>query len=359
MVAVGRMLLTDPLLVLCLTGGLLTFWESLIGDRRWRLATAALLGLGILAKGPVAALLFLLIAGWTFWREPEMRSAFRGGWLAGIGIPVLIVASWYVPAYLINGRLFVDKFLIEQNVGRFTGGDAAHTLGPASLPFYIPVLFVGMLPWSVWIFRAWPRRRKPENEQVNPSDAETLKRYLATWAGVVFVFFSISGAKLPHYILPAVPPLAILVAMCIADRRWVFRLGLSMCSGLCVIANGAFIYWYGASGQAEAHELIRYIGRQGGDVSLYQLSRRKNSRGTGVAKIQETSLPSLLMYLNAHAIDTGKLTDILNHPGPLWIFTRVGRIGPEDYMAAREAGRRLVELKPPLNLEHFQLYRLE
>ncbi len=61
--ALGRMMMTDAPLMLALTGAFLTFWESLVGDRRWRLVTAALLGVGVLAKGPVACLLFLPVAG--------------------------------------------------------------------------------------------------------------------------------------------------------------------------------------------------------------------------------------------------------------------------------------------------------
>lgn len=351
--AVGRMMLTDAPLVLSLVAAELTFWESLVGDRRWRLASAAAVGVGILAKGPVAAILFLLVAGWTYWREPQLRPQFKGQWLGGVAILLAVVATWYVPAYLINGKLFVDKFLIEQNIGRFTGGDAAHTLGPESLPFYIPILFLGMIPWSVWIWPAWPRRKSAA-----PTDDAPLRRYLATCAAVVFIFFTIGGAKLPHYILPVFPPLAILVGVYLQDRRWTWPTALGMTVGMSLLANFGFNFWYGQSGQAEAHRLIRYLKQQGGDVALYRLGRQESSAGTGKLKLQETDLPSLMMYLNASTIDTGKLSDILAHRGPIWIFTRANRIQPADYVIAHQSGRTLEEVVPNLPHDNFKLYRL-
>lgn len=354
-VGAGRMMLTDPPLVLCLTGALIFFWESLEGHTRWRLVSAAFIGFGILAKGPVAAILFVLAAGWTYWKEPMIRPAFRTQWLAGIAILALIIAAWYVPAYLVNGQLFVDKFLIEQNIGRFTGGDAAHTLGLASLPLYIPILFLGMIPWSIWIWPAWPRRVSKVGEK---DDTLRLRRYLATNAATVFLFFTLSGAKLPHYILPVFPPLAILLAIYLHEKKWMPALGFSMCLFMCILANGVFTWWYRQSGQLEAHSLIRYVKKQSGNVALYQLGRRQKSLGTGQLKLQETSLPSLLMYLDANALDTDDLDALIRAPGPVWIFTRAGRIETEDFVRVRRAGRILEQIQPNFREENFSLYRI-
>jgi len=265
-----------------------------------------------------------------------------------------VVATWYVPAYLVNGKLFVNKFLIEQNVGRFSGGDAAHTLGIQSLPFFLPVLLLGMLPWSAWIWSAWPRRSDSDDLQ-----QAALRRYLATWAAVVFIFFSLSGAKLVHYILPALPPLAILIGHHLAERKWAARLGMAMCGAMCVIANYGFLTWYRVSGQEEAHDLVRYLRRQPGDVAFYQLGRRQRDRGTGKPKLQETSLPSLFLYLNRDALDTDDLSQILAHKGPIWLFTRTGRIQPEDFIAALRAGRHLDQIEPTVTTEDFALYRVQ
>ncbi|MGV3614489.1 MAG: ArnT family glycosyltransferase [Fimbriimonas sp.] len=351
--ALGRMMMTDAPLLLALTGAFLTFWESLVGDRRWRIVTAACLGVGVLAKGPVACLLFVPVAGWTFWREPALRPAFRGGWLAGTAVLLLVVGTWYVPAYLANGQTFVQKFLIEQNIGRFTGGDAAHTLGVASMPLYIPIVLLGMLPWSGWLWAAWPRRRAT----VDLPEAPFL-RYLATWAAVVFLFFSLSGAKLPHYVLPVFPPLVMLVALRLQDRRWAWPTAAALCVVMCVVANSVFALWYDRSGQREAHTLARYVRAQGGDVAVYQMSRRQRSRGTGGTKLQETSLPSLLLYLDRTVVDTDKIEALTSHRGPLWIITRPGRLRTEDHVAIARAGRRLEKIVGAPGGENYVLYRL-
>jgi len=361
-VGTGRMMMTDLPLLLCFTAAMATFWESLVGKPSWRVWTAGLLGLGVLAKGPIALILFAIIAGWTYWREPDLRPSFKGYWLQGTGLMMLAIASWYVPAYLQNGQLFVQKFLIEQNIGRFTGGDAAHTLpGIAGLVagtgMYIGVLLLGMLPWSLFIWNAWPRRSKGETA---PDLA--LNRYLATWAAVVFIFFTISGAKLPHYLLPLFPPLAILIAAYAiskgkAPTRW-FNSAAVSCCVMALLANGVFLWWYQASGQAEVHAISRYVRKEGGAVSIYQMGRRQKDLGTGKPKLQETSLPSLLMYLNEDAIDTDDLMVIFNAPPPVWIITRENRIHPEDFIAAQRAERTLEEVKPPVRQDAYKLYRV-
>ena len=355
-VGTGRMMMTDLPLLLCLTAAMATFWESLVGKQSWRVWTAGFLGLGVLAKGPVALILFVLIAGWTYWREPELRPSFRGYWVPGTALLALVIATWYVPAYFANGHLFVQKFLIEQNVGRFTGGDAAHTLPGisglvAGIGMYIGVLLLGMMPWSLFLWKAWPRRKC----EVDPVD-----RYLATWAGVVFIFFTISGAKLVHYILPMMPPLSILVAAYAVrtsprPKAW-FYAAASSCVFMCVLANGVFLWWFKASGQAEVQSIARYVQKEGGAVAMYQMGRRNKDMGTGKAKLQETSLPSILMYLDKDVLDTDKLSDIYQAKPPIWIITRENRIQPADFIQVQRSGHQLVEIKPPVAQSAFKLY---
>ena len=370
MVAVGRMMMTDMPLLLCLTAAMTTFWESLVSRRSWRVWTAAFLGLGVLAKGPVALILFVLIAGWTYWREPALRRAFRGYWIQGMAVLAAMVAAWYVPAYLKDGQLFVQKFLIEQNVGRFTGGDAAHTLPGISgllsgIGMYAGVLLLGMLPWSMFIWNAWPRRPfsltpLPPSPITNQMGEGECRRYLATWAAVVMVFFAISGAKLIHYILPAFPPLTILVAAYAVDRskhlkRWFYAAAAS-CLAVTALANSVFLWWYQASGQAEVHAIARYVRSEGGAVAMYQMGRQNKDLGTGKPKLQETSLPSILMYLDKDVLDTDDFQEILKAPLPIWIITRDNRIHLTDFVAAQRAGRQLAEIKPPVHQDAFKLY---
>ncbi len=418
-VAIGRMIMTDPLLLFFFTVAMLTFWESLVGDLRWRLLTAACLGLAVLAKGPVALILFALIAAWTFGASrPRAKSDgefhaetqstqrrgenpsglnFRGQWFPGTLILFAVIASWYVPAYLANGQTFVQDFLIKQNLGRFTGGDQAHTLPfLTSFWFYIPVLLLGMFPWILWLPAALPSKplplvpmngapsllarmfvpgrgrptessggafggsegegvgdggsgsdrsaRAPESERAGIRHPRSelanseFKKYLAAWAIIVLIFFTLSGAKLPHYILPATPPLAILIGAHLAEKWGVLsrqeigqrlKLTVAWLIATWIIVQLGFESWYVKSGQSEARQMARYIASRNRDrrapVVVYQLPRRVKDLGTGKPKLLETSLPSLSFYLNQDVIETDETKPIDSTKGPVWVFTRLGR----------------------------------
>ncbi len=378
-VAAGRMMLTDPLLVLCLSAAFITFWESLVDRPQWRILTAFCLGLGVLAKGPVALILFVPIAGWTFYREKDLRSTFRGSWLPGVLVLVATICIWYVPAYLANGKFFVDEFLIKQNIGRFTGGDQAHTLhGPAGWVFYIPILLLGMAPWSFLLFRAWPKRDRsvgvPADVRIVGEDANatSLRRYFATWGLTIFLFFSISGAKLPHYVLPVTVPFALLVADDLA-RRWPEltpkRLALPVAWLLAIwaIAQSGFQIYHDGNAllpgfHREVQDLAQYVAASAkptDTVAEYQMSRREHDLGTGKPKIQETSHPSLLLYLNRTVVDTDDFQDLLKQPSPVWIITRWNRIGDFQRAVTDKAGWSMEDVNTPVKQDLYRLYKLE
>ena len=328
MVGASRMMLTDPLLVLCITAAVITYLEAIYERPQWLIATGVALGAGVLAKGPVAILLFLIPAGWAFFRAKPGRPsgpASLASFALGFVAMMAVIASWYVPCYLQNRDTFVQKFLIEQNLNRFTGGDTAHTIGPASLPYYFPILLLGFLPWSLYPRMMW-RHRKDENG---------MRGILWAWAIGTFVFFTLSGAKLVHYVMPCIPPLSLLMADAVAqvnraatgptDRRFSLRLPVIATVVVAIIANSVFFWYYGSSGQAEAHELVRKVRDAGGSVAFYQLGRREKDLGTGSLRLRETSLPSLFLYLNANALDTDDLEKI-RAAHPRWIFTRRNRL---------------------------------
>jgi 4-amino-4-deoxy-L-arabinose transferase-like glycosyltransferase len=201
---VGRMFMPDALLVCCLTAAMLALWASIEGNAQSRWLALACLGLAVLAKGPMPLAVFLLVLAFVWLRRPEVRVKMRGGWLVGCVLFLLVVALWYVPVALREGSTFFQEFVIRQNLGRLAGEDAAH-LGP--FYFYFPVLIVGFAPFSLALPLVWKNREK-----------DALDEFLWAWAAVVFLLFSVAGSKLPHYILPMFPPLALLVG------RWQARI---------------------------------------------------------------------------------------------------------------------------------------
>lgn len=369
-IGVGRMMLSDPPLILALTLALFSTFRSFDTDldtaqrRSYRLSAGFFLGLAVLAKGPVAVVLFGAILGITAGREPDLRSRMRGGWWPGVAAFAVTVCAWYLPAYQATGQTFIQKFLVEQNLQRFTGGDTAHTLGgPANWFFYFVVLIVGMIPWSFWIPAAWPRRRDGDQPE------QLFRRFCGTWALVVVVFFSLSGAKLPHYIAPALPALAILIGIRLARRTTGVPVWPALaCVIAALIAGAAFrAYYYGATiggyrvpgFHSELHALTDWVRRQGGLVAVYQMSRREKDLGTGTLRLRETSHPSILFYLDNNVLDTDELEALLAAPKPLWIITRAGRIRPEDEERIAAAGQILSPAEVDARPEFYRVYRLD
>lgn len=183
------------------------------------------------------------------------------------------------------------------------------------------------------------------------SPGSELRKYLAAWAVIVFLFFTLSGAKLIHYVLPCCPPIALLVGshLCVKWRH-LHRLELRpkllwMAAWLIacwMIVQGGFEIWYISSGQAEAHQMARYIAssnRQGWGVATYQLSRRDKDKGTGGTKLLETTLPSISFYVDRDVIETDDLGQIQAGGQPTWIFTRAGRLEPSPAIDPKREGK--------------------
>jgi 4-amino-4-deoxy-L-arabinose transferase-like glycosyltransferase len=343
-VGLSRMLMTDVPLTLAVTGAFLTFYQSLVGNRNWRLATAFFLGVSVLAKGPVALPLFVVLAIWTYASEKELRPSFKGLWLYGTLILAGTVGLWYLPAYIVNGQVFIQKFLVEQNLQRFGGGDEAHKVPLFLWPFYYPVvLFVGMFPWSIGLVKPWSSSLK--------KDSTPLQRYLGRWAFIVLIFFTISGTKLPHYILPAIPPLAMLAGISWAERRpFSLKLAAASAIALCVAMNAALLLWYKRSGGQEVHGLAREVNARAPVNTLvisYELARQANSKSK--LSMNETDSPSLGFYLDLKKVDWQESGSFRTLEGQMkqrsgqvsYILTRPSRLSEGELKTLQKAGYQL------------------
>jgi hypothetical protein len=120
------------------------------------------------------------------------------GWL----LFAAVVAPWFIA---VQARFpdFLHTFFVVQQVQRFASSGFN---GVQPLWFY-PITLLGLtLPWSPWLL-AWRRRAPPVHR--THADVRVL---MLVWAGVVVTFFSVPSSKLVGYILPALPPLAFLMA---------------------------------------------------------------------------------------------------------------------------------------------------
>jgi 4-amino-4-deoxy-L-arabinose transferase-like glycosyltransferase len=206
----ARFATLDPALAFFLTAALGAFYlasrnESFSSPsaRTWMLTSAAMLAMGTLAKGPVALLLGGAIP--FIWLAFERRLAeIRAMPLAAcLIIYMLIVVPWFV---LIESRNpgFLSFFFVHEHLQRYVTS-SEHGWGAW---FFIPIVIGGAWPWIFFVPLGWLAMR---TDDASPDSAarRSAASFLAIWFVVIFVFFSIPRSKLGSYILPAMPPLAI------------------------------------------------------------------------------------------------------------------------------------------------------
>ncbi len=170
-----------------------------------------------LAKGPVAPFLALVILFFFTALRREWSLLRRTVWLPGVLLYLVMVLPWYIAVQRRNPT-FVRSFFLEHNLERFATNRYQHH---QPFWFYAAVLLLGLMPWSVLAFRAlfdaigtsvaeWRARRNPQHYLAHMRAGDAFPEFLVLWTLIPILFFSFSGSKLPGYILPSIPPLAIL-----------------------------------------------------------------------------------------------------------------------------------------------------
>ena len=215
-VAIGRLLLIDGVLTFCTTLALFAAFEAVRGGRLrwgWWLLAAVACGLGVLAKGPVALVLLAGPLALHRWLTARPLPVTRGAVAAFLGVAAGLSLPWYA-ALCFRVRDFAYIFFWEHNVLRFLT-PFAHERG---VWFYGPVLLLGMLPASLLLL--------PFLRFLGSSDEATARRrppelgFLLLAGGWCVLFFTLSVSKLPTYILPAFPPLALAFGWFLTNTAW-------------------------------------------------------------------------------------------------------------------------------------------
>ncbi len=201
----------------------------------WRAAAAltfALAALGVLAKGLIGIVLpggVLLL--WVLWRR-RWRSLPLLVWPVGIIVFAAIALPWF---FLMQRTYpgFFDYFVVYHHFQRFSQTGFNNQM---PLWFYVPVIALLALPWTLWLFRLF-RRSYWRSEAQAP-----LRSLMAIWLLLILVFFSLPSSKLVGYILPVLPPVAFFVAepflqwcerAAVRGRRW-FGITLATAAVTCV-----------------------------------------------------------------------------------------------------------------------------
>jgi 4-amino-4-deoxy-L-arabinose transferase-like glycosyltransferase len=171
----------------------------LLFDPRRAALAGVLLGLSILGKGfvPVVLIapLFLIARG----KRP-------GKLIVALGSAAIIAAPWFILCWMRNGNAFWDDFFWKQHVARFLTPNLEHV---QPFWYYMPVLLAGLFPWTPLAALLAQRRLY--------SDRRVL--LLAAWVLYGLIFFSIARNKLPGYLLPLFPALAIVLAAAVERVR--------------------------------------------------------------------------------------------------------------------------------------------
>ena len=169
-------------------------------SRNWMWACWVFMALATLSKGligaAIPAMVFIAYSisawDWKIWTRLRLFS--------GIVIYLLITAPWFVLIAQRNPE-FLEFFFIHEHLQRFTQDTHSRT-GP--IYYFVPLLIIGALPWVLQIpgsiAQAWQERRREFSSGW----------LLVCWFAIIFTFFSVSHSKLPGYIIPIFPALALL-----------------------------------------------------------------------------------------------------------------------------------------------------
>jgi 4-amino-4-deoxy-L-arabinose transferase-like glycosyltransferase len=193
----------------------------------WMCFAWAAMGVAILTKGligivlPCLALLFYsaVSKNWRVWRR--LHAVSGSSWMLAVTLP------WFILVSLRNPE-FVHFFFVHEHWQRYTS-----TVHERAAPFWFfaPQLLIGFLPWLGLSKRIALVVREDHNETAfHPA------MFMAAWASTIFVFFSLSGSKLPGYIIPIYPALSAIAAVALdqIDTKGWRRLVLVMLS-LCAL----------------------------------------------------------------------------------------------------------------------------
>jgi 4-amino-4-deoxy-L-arabinose transferase-like glycosyltransferase len=186
--------------------------------------------IGLVLPGGVLLCYSLIHRDWRLWTRLQLTS--------GIALVIVIAAPWFILTARANPE-FLHFFFIHEHVDRFTS--AVHGRFHPWY-YYVPVVVIGLCPWllllpialrKAWTTRGLPQRFRPE-------------RFLVIWIAVIYLFFSISNSKLPFYLVPILPPIALLMAHTIPRlnhaqlvRRFMPILALGM-----LAAGSAYFYQF-------------------------------------------------------------------------------------------------------------------
>ncbi len=227
----------DAPLIFFITLTLYLFWIGHEhGGRAWFYPAAIASAFAMLTKGPVGLAMPGLIVVLYFAWNRELKRFLDWRLLRAILLWLLVAAPWY-GLVISETRGAYFAFFKNENAGRFLNAMEGHR-GP--IVYYVGALFAFFAPWcaflgaAVWYGVRAAMPKAPSAAGGLPMADARAHRFLLCWAGAYLVFFSFAATKLPNYIAPLYPAIAILTARFLtrwqlgdlAVPRWVMPVGI-------------------------------------------------------------------------------------------------------------------------------------
>ena len=202
----GHAAILDGVLNFFIAASLLYYFRWLHSDQqRHALMAATMMGLAVSIKGPVGAVVPLLVIGVERMLAGEFVALLRRiPWGRALLLFLITATPWYVMIWLRNGSEFLYEFIMVHNIGRALHPMQGHG---GAWHYYLVVFALSVLPWLAWmpaLLRAWQRRADALLPQ--------LIRLVLIWVALVIVLFSFAQTKLPHYISCIYPGVALGIA---------------------------------------------------------------------------------------------------------------------------------------------------
>ncbi|MBP0631520.1 glycosyltransferase family 39 protein [Cupriavidus sp. AcVe19-1a] len=200
--------------------------------RNWMLACWAAMGVAVLVKGLVGlALPGLVLVVYTIaTRDPGLWRRLH--LLAGTAVLLAVTVPWFWLVSVRNPE-FPHFFFIHEHWQRYTSH--VHQREGA-IWFFVPLLLAGFLPWLGLAPQMWQAVRERAGVARGTSPRPFQPALLAAlWAVTIFVFFSLSGSKLPGYIVPIFPALALLAGVAldtVTERAWRWQVNAMIALGV-------------------------------------------------------------------------------------------------------------------------------
>src|SRR4026209_2625726 len=178
----------------------------------WAAIAGLAAGLGFLTKGPLALVVPAIVLIPIWWRERTRVVVRPSSAVVAFALFAISGLPWYLAMWAVHGTAYLQSFFVADNLERFA---TTRYNGVRAIWYYVPILIGGLLPWTIYaLVLPWRIVRDLIQRRRRLTDVEWR---LVIWILAPLLLFTASIGKQPRYILPVLPPIAMMVGVGIAN----------------------------------------------------------------------------------------------------------------------------------------------